>query len=124
MARRAPVFLDLRRIHLPPPGQVSILHRVSGVLLALAVPGSLWLLQLSLTADGMARIAAGLHSPPGVLLAALLAWSLAHHLLAGLRFLLLDLDIGIARDAARRSARWVLAGAPLLALALLARLYL
>ena len=124
MARRAPVFLDLRRIHLPPPGRVSILHRVSGVLLALAVPGSLWLLQLSLRPDGMAAIARGLHSPPGVLLAVGLAWSLSHHLLAGLRFLLLDLDIGIGRAASARSARWVLAGAPVLAAAILARLYL
>jgi len=33
-------------------------------------------------------------------------WALAHHLLAGIRYLLLDLDLGVDRAAARRSA-WI-----------------
>lgn len=31
-------------------------------------------------------------------------WSLLHHVLAGVRFLLLDIDVGIEREQARRSA--------------------
>jgi succinate dehydrogenase / fumarate reductase cytochrome b subunit len=33
-----------------------------------------------------------------------LAWSLLHHLFAGIRYLLLDLGLGLDRLAARRSA--------------------
>ena len=33
-----------------------------------------------------------------------LIWALLHHLLAGVRFLLLDLDIGVDRQSARASA--------------------
>ena len=43
-----PVYLNLLRIHLPVGGVVSILHRVTGVLLALLLPYSLWFLQQSL----------------------------------------------------------------------------
>jgi Succinate dehydrogenase/Fumarate reductase transmembrane subunit len=43
-----PVYLDLRRIHLPITGWVSILHRVSGVLLFLALPLGTWALSVSL----------------------------------------------------------------------------
>jgi succinate dehydrogenase / fumarate reductase cytochrome b subunit len=37
---------------------------------------------------------------------AALAWSLLHHLCAGVRYLLLDLDLGLDRASARRSA-WI-----------------
>jgi succinate dehydrogenase / fumarate reductase cytochrome b subunit len=33
-------------------------------------------------------------------------WALAHHLFAGVRYLFLDLDLGITRTAARMSA-WI-----------------
>ncbi|MDE2090071.1 MAG: succinate dehydrogenase, cytochrome b556 subunit, partial [Gammaproteobacteria bacterium] len=36
--------------------------------------------------------------------AVLLAWALVHHLLAGLRFLLIDVDMGVQLRAARISA--------------------
>ena len=48
--------------------------------------------------------------------ALVLAWALLHHLLAGIRFLLLDLEIGIEREQARVSAWLVNIGAPLVVL--------
>jgi len=39
-----PIFLDIISIRLPIPGIVSILHRISGVLLFISLPLLLWLL--------------------------------------------------------------------------------
>lgn len=111
-----PVFLNLLRIRQPVMAVVSILHRVSGVVLIMLLPGLVYLLNLSLqSADGFARVAALLNSGPFRLLAVILCWLLAHHLLAGLRFMLLDFDVAISRSAARRSAWLVHMGAAVVA---------
>lgn len=104
-----PVYLDLRRIKMPVTAVVSILHRISGVLMFLALPWSIYLLDRSLTsAAGFAEVGAIFDSPVGKIISFALLWSLLHHAAAGVRFLLLDLDIGIQIDAARRSARAVI----------------
>jgi succinate dehydrogenase / fumarate reductase cytochrome b subunit len=46
-------------------------------------------------------------------------WAFVHHLFAGMRYLLLDLHIGIAKEPAQRSAKVVLI-AGILATAILA----
>lgn len=120
MRQHRPVFLQLHRIHLPLSGWLSITHRISGVLLFLALPLWLWLWQHSLhDAQGYAEVQQWLAWWPLRLLLALQLWWLLHHLLAGLRFLLLDAEIGIALPAARASARVVMVASPLLLLALL-----
>ncbi len=125
MNEKRPVFLDLLQIRLPPPGIASILHRLSGVLLFLLIPLSLYLLQQSLSdARQFQRVVQILHHPAIVLLMLIALWALVHHLLTGIRFLLLDFGVGIEKRAANRSAWLVMIGAPLLALLLLARLYL
>lgn len=105
MSRVRPVFLDLRRIALPLPGLVSILHRVSGLLLVLALPGVAWLVERALSGPaGFAVVVAMLDAWPSRLLQGVLLWSLLHHLLAGLRHLALDLGWGLERVMARRTA--------------------
>ena len=104
---------QIRNIHvtqilqyrLPPPGMVSILHRVSGAVLFLALPLSLWLFDLSLMSElSFARLAeVGSHWFVKLVLLAL-AWALLHHLVTGIRHLLLDLHVGIEKEAAARSA--------------------
>jgi len=90
---------------LPPPGMVSILHRISGALMFLLLPVALWLLQMSLASETsylrLSEIAAQWWAK---LLFLVLAWSLLHHLVAGIRYLLLDLHIGIEKAASVRSA--------------------
>jgi len=114
-AKRRPVFLDLRRIHFPPQAIASIAHRLTGVLMLLAILPATWLFTLSLSGpEGFARAGQALTGWPAGIAALLLALSLAHHLFAGIRYLLLDIDIGIARQTARRSALWVM-GAGVLA---------
>ncbi len=104
----APKFLNLLQIRLPPGGVTSIAHRVSGVFLFFTIPFAAWLFDLSLRdTGGYRQVLDWLHTPLLRLVAALLVWSLAHHLLAGLRHLLLDVGIGVERLPARRSAQLV-----------------
>ena len=94
---------DLARYRLPLPGFVSILHRISGLLLFVFLWLVLWLLQASLT-DG--TLFQALYSNPLVKLVLFaLLWSVLHHLCAGIRFLYLDVshqatDLKPARQSA------------------------
>lgn len=100
-----PFFLNLLQIHLPVTGFVSFLHRISGLLLFMAIPLSVYLFDLSLQGSaGFERAASLLAHPVMQLLSLLLLWSLLHHLFAGIRFLLTDLDIGLDKPQAVRSA--------------------
>lgn len=100
-----PVFLNLFRIRLPIGGIVSILHRITGVLLAFSIPFMLYLLQQSLAdAVTFAALASSLRTPGAKLLILLAVAVLAQHFFSGLRHLLLDLDIGTGKAAARRLA--------------------
>lgn len=106
MSAKRPVFLDLWRIKLPATGIVSILHRVSGLLMIAAVPVAAALLALSLAGpEGFAAVAALLDHWLARVALVVLAWSLAHHLFAGIRHLFLDIGIGLDRPVARTSAR-------------------
>ena|SRR5579859_3486870 len=101
-----PKYYDLNLAHLPAPGLLSIFHRVSGALLFFPIlPLLLYLMQASLgSEDGYARIAAFFAHP--VMKLALLGatWLYAHHFFAGIRYLLLDLHIGIDKAPSRTSA--------------------
>ena len=121
---RRPVHLDLLRIHLPLMGWVSILHRVSGALLALAFPVAVWALASALADPaGYARIAALLDSVPAKLVVLGLVWALALHFFAGLRHLALDLHRGLALAQARRTSVAVLVLSGLVTLAAAWRLF-
>ncbi len=110
-----PVFLNLLRIRQPVMAVVSIFHRISGVLMILALPGLVYLLNLSLSNQaGFSQVADLLASPVLKFLAVLLGWALTHHILAGIRFMLLDFDLGIERAVARKTAWLVHVGALLL----------
>lgn len=101
--------LYLPGIHLPVGGVVSILHRLSGVLLVIGLPLMLWFLQQSLTdGESYLRISAMLSTWPFRLLVLVLGMGLAHHLLAGVRHLLQDVEIGVTREGGRRGAWAVL----------------
>jgi succinate dehydrogenase / fumarate reductase cytochrome b subunit len=106
-SRRRPVFFNLMQIQMPVGALTSITHRVTGMILALGVPFGLYFLELSLQGPaGYAQAIAVLDTvlvKSGVIV---LTWALAHHLLAGIRHLLSDIDIGSQLPAARRSA-WV-----------------
>ncbi len=100
-----PVFLNLLRIRQPITAIVSIAHRISGVLLFLSLPYLIWLLDRSLSSpQEYASVVQHLSSPLNKFLLLIIAWAAAHHFFAGIRFLLLDIDIGIDLAIARKTA--------------------
>ena len=114
---------DLRHYLLPVPGVLSILHRVSGLLMFLLLPVLLWLFELSLSSERSYALFVDIsRNFLGRLVLLGLAWALLHHLCAGVRFLLLDLHIGTDRAAARASSWAVFAAS--IALTLLMALLL
>ena len=115
--KKRPVYLNLFLIRLPVAGVVSILHRVSGVALVLFLPLALLALQRSLqSADDYQTVVDWLGWTPVRVLLLLLSAAFAQHFLAGIRHLLLDIDIGITRGQARLSAWLVLVGTAVTAL--------
>ncbi|HED18431.1 MAG TPA: succinate dehydrogenase, cytochrome b556 subunit [Gammaproteobacteria bacterium] len=112
----APKFLNLIKIKLPPGGIVSIGHRISGVLMFLSIPFIAWEFDRSLESEqGFRGVQECLQSTPVILLSVILAWALSHHLLAGVRHLFLDVDLGVDKNCATISAWLVNIGALLMA---------
>ncbi len=107
-----PIHLDLRRIRMPINAITSIVHRISGVLIFLLMPGVIFLLDLSLMdPDGFAMVVAVFDSIPGKAILLLLVWALSHHLLAGLRCIGIDIDLGVEKPFFLKTARIVLLAA-------------
>ncbi|MEO8186951.1 MAG: succinate dehydrogenase, cytochrome b556 subunit [Burkholderiaceae bacterium] len=97
-----PLLLTYR---LPLPGVVSIMHRISGAALFLMLPLFLWLFDLSLMSElSFERLRGIADNFFFKLLLVFLIWGFFHHLAAGIRYLLLDLHIGIDLNSARASA--------------------
>ena len=100
-----PTFFNLLQIQLPVGALTSIAHRVTGVVLALATPFAVYLLGLSLQGPaGYAEVSALFDRWGPRLTTVVVVWALSHHLLAGLRHLLMDVDVGSRLATARRSA--------------------
>jgi succinate dehydrogenase / fumarate reductase cytochrome b subunit len=95
IASPRPKYLDLARIRQPVPAIVSILHRISGAALFLFAGVLLYLLQESLASpDSYVRFRALVDHWLAKLFLTGMLWAFLHHFFAGLRYLLLDIDIG------------------------------
>ncbi len=101
---------DILRYRMAWPQTVSILHRISGVLLFLVgIPFILYLFQNSLTSElSFQTYRAAVSSWLGKLVLLALIWAFVHHLLAGIRYLTLDLNLAGERAPAALTARIVL----------------
>jgi succinate dehydrogenase / fumarate reductase cytochrome b subunit len=100
----------LFEIRLPLPGWVSILHRVSGLLLFLATVWLLFMLDRSLASEaGFEAVRRYADLWPVKLSLLIIVWAYCHHLCAGVRFLFLDLDRGGDLPVARLTSMAVLA---------------
>ena len=105
--KRRPIFFNLMQIQMPVGALTSITHRVTGIFLAISVPFGIYLLDLSLQdPQSYAQVISLFDKLTFRAAAIVFVWALAHHLLAGIRHLLSDIDIGSQLPAARRSA-WV-----------------
>jgi len=102
---KRPKNLNLLKIRMPVTAVVSILHRVSGIVLFLSIPYILWLLSNSLNSvEGFNYALSIVRSDFGKFISIVLLWAITHHFFAGVRFLLLDMDIAISRYVALKAA--------------------
>lgn len=118
----APKFLNLLQIRFPIGAIASIGHRISGVLLVLSLPLLALTLDRSLHSEAEFAALRDLVSAPWrAVLLALLVWAATHHLLAGIRHLLMDVGIGSGLSQARTSAWAAIVAAAIVALVAAAR---
>ena len=109
MNKPRPKHLALHLIKLPLPGFVSILHRISGLLLFVALPLLLLMLQYSLRSiETYSQLQAVLAHPLLKLMLIGLLWAFLHHFCAGLRYLAIDLHYVRDLAQARNSSKLVL----------------
>jgi succinate dehydrogenase / fumarate reductase cytochrome b subunit len=111
LLKKRPKHLDLAKIRLPVPGVVSILHRITGAVMFLVlIPLILLLLDRSLASqESFEDLRFQLDNPFLKLILLGFMWAFLHHFFAGIRYLLLDLHVGIHLKDARFSAKLVLA---------------
>lgn len=97
------------KYRMPPSAIVSILHRVSGAGLFLFLPFLLYLFQESLRSEiSFAHFAGIVDNGFAKIILLGLSWAYLHHFVAGVRHLFMDNHIALDKDAAQKTARWVL----------------
>lgn len=118
LAKKRPEFRninalsDLPTYRLPAAGWVSILHRISGLLMFLLMPLIIWLFDNSLSSEiSFAKFSAafsiGLGFVPGwfvKLVVLALIWAYLHHFIAGLRHLYMDVCHAVSKEFGKSSA--------------------
>lgn len=97
---------QILRYHLPLAGKSSILHRVSGALLFLSLPLIIVpVFAASITSpESYAALSSWVSNPLCKIVLLVLIWGYLHHFCAGIRYLLLDLHIGMDKVSAQKSA--------------------
>lgn len=109
MNKKRPVNLDIGTIQLPVTAYVSILHRVSGVVLFGAVGLFLWILDSSLSSEESFN---SIKEFMNTLMVQIIIWlslaALIYHLVAGLRHLVMDYGYGETLSGGILGAKLVL----------------
>ena len=125
------VFKDLTTYRLPVAGVVSILHRISGLLMFLLLPFVVWLFDTSLTSEISFEVfrsafAAGIGFVPAIgvkLVVLALIWAYLHHFCAGMRHLWMDATHSVSKEQGKSSAIGVFVVSLALTAALGAKLF-
>jgi succinate dehydrogenase / fumarate reductase cytochrome b subunit len=115
---------------LPPAGIVSILHRVSGLMMFLLLPFIIWMFDNSLTSEISYEsftnaFVAGIGFVPAwfIKLVVLgLLWGYLHHFIAGVRHLWMDATHSVSKEQGHNSAVFTLASSLLLTALLAAKM--
>lgn len=95
MTDKRPVNLSIPTIHLPVTAYVSILHRISGVILIAAFAVFLYLLHFSLASPkDFAKVLGIMTSMPCKLVIWAFLAALIYHSCAGIRHLIMDMGMG------------------------------
>ena len=107
-----PIYLDLIHIRLPMPGVISIMHRGFGLILSFSIPIFTYLFALSLQSEaGFNQALEYLDYSLFLPVYFVLIWGFIHHLFAGIRYLLIDIEIGVDRQTSYYSSYVVLVSA-------------
>jgi succinate dehydrogenase / fumarate reductase cytochrome b subunit len=130
--RNINALTDLPSYRLPAAGWVSILHRVSGVLMFLLMPFIIWMFDTSVSSEiSFARFKAAFNSGLGFvpgwlakLVALALIWAYLHHFIAGVRHLWMDTHhTAVSKEFGSKSAKFTLAASLVLTVILGAKLF-
>ena len=117
MNKKRPVNLDIGTIQLPVTAYVSILHRVSGVVLFGVVGLFLWILDSSLSSEESFN---SIKEFMNTIIVQTLIWlslaALIYHLVAGLRHLVMDYGYGETLSGGILGAKLVLISSVILML--------
>lgn len=113
--RNINAFTDLTTYRLPAAGLVSILHRISGVIMFVLMPFVIWMFDTSVSSEisfmkFKSAFNGGMLGLPGLiwkLLALALIWAFLHHFIAGLRHLWMDSSHEAASKAFGRTSATV-----------------
>ena len=124
-------LIDALQYRLPLAGVVSILHRVSGLLMFALMPFIIWLFDTSLTSEVSferfsAAFSSGIGFVPGLLVKLVvlaLLWSYLHHFIAGVRHLWMDMTHSVTKEQGHSSAVFTLVASVLLTVLLGAKLF-
>jgi len=122
---------DIVSYRLPPAGIVSILHRISGVIMFLLLPFIIWMFDTSVTSEVSydeftSVFTAGAGFLPGwfiKLIALGLIWAYLHHFIAGVRHLWMDATHSVSKELGHNSALVTLVLSVALTLVLGAKLF-
>jgi succinate dehydrogenase / fumarate reductase cytochrome b subunit len=122
---------DLSNYRLPPAGVVSILHRISGLMMFILLPFIIWMFDTSLSTEisfdsFRSAFIAGIGFVPGwfVKLVCLgLIWAYLHHFIAGVRHLWMDATHSVSKAQGHQSAVITLASSVVLTALLGAKLF-
>lgn len=95
MKQKRPINLNILTISFPIPAIVSILHRISGVILFLLIPFMLWVLSLSLaSAQDFDDLHQFLTTPVMKFIIWCVLAPFIYHMVAGIRHLFMDMGFG------------------------------
>lgn len=105
-------LIEALQYRLPLAGVVSILHRVSGMLMFFLLPFIVWMFDASVSSeisyDGFtSAFVAGIGFVPGFvikLVALALIWAYLHHAVAGIRHLWMDATHSVSKQQGHSSA--------------------
>ena len=122
---------DIVSYKLPPAGIVSILHRISGVVMFLLLPFVIWMFDTSLTSEisydeFKSVFTAGSGILPAILVNVItwgLIWAYLHHFIADVRHLWMDATHSVSKQQGHSSAVVTLALSVGLTLILGAKLF-
>jgi succinate dehydrogenase / fumarate reductase cytochrome b subunit len=124
-------LLDAVKYRLPLAGVVSILHRVSGLLMFVLLPFIVWLFDVSLSSEASyesftSAFGAGIGFVPGwfvKLVSLSLIWAFLHHFIAGVRHLWMDMTHSVTKEQGHSSAVVTMAASLVLTVLLGAKLF-